>query len=317
MEVAAARQKRKNMERELVKLVRKRDNATAGSTAYQRLNKQVNELKAQLKPQREPVLEEPDDISGYDFRVTRPSRRPQSPEPAPRGRRRVAGTRRTPSIITESMKKYIDSHPRGERGKARNVMSAYRNFGNMEPSEAIARYKQRKSDDARTPLDNAGDFEDELGTDDESDEEPTGGAISAGLQNLLDNVEFQTGYPALTERLRARAGDTGLTRAQEIAQRRAQLVATGMSEQAAVAQEVAERDQIAQLANDSGNVAQAQIQHVMLPEAEASGRLMQQRDVDDAPDSPGGGARYSEPLSQSFGGEGSGSTEQTRPGTQV
>ena len=83
------------------------------------------------------------------------------PEPAPRGRR-VAGTRRTPSIITESMQKYIDSLPRGERTKARNVMSAYRNFGNMEPSEAIARYKQRKSDDARTPLNNAGDFEDEV-----------------------------------------------------------------------------------------------------------------------------------------------------------
>eukprot|EP01043_Picozoa_sp_COSAG02_P067247 COSAG02_NODE_10738_length_1869_cov_7.198870_2_plen_268_part_00 len=267
------------------------------------------------------MTEEPDDISQYSFRVTRPnnqprpSRKPQSPEPA-RGRP-AAGTRRAPPVITESMQNYIDTLPRGERTKATNVMTAYRNFGGMEPSQAIARYKQRKSDDARTPLENAGEFEDELGTDDESDEELTGGAISAGLQNLLDNVEFQTGYPALTERLRARAGDGGLTRAQEIAQRRAQLVATGMSEQAAVAQELAERDQIAQMANDSGNVAQAQIQHVMLPEAEASGRLMQQRDVDDAPDSPGGGARYNEALSQSFGGEGSGSTEQTRPGTQV
>ena len=184
----------------------------------------------------------------------------------------------------------------------------------MEPSDAIARYKQRKSDDARTPLDNAGEFEDEIGTDDESDsEEPTGGALTAGLQNLLDNAEFQSGHPVLTERLRARAGDAGLTRAQEIAQRRAQLVATGMTEEAAAAQELAERDQIARLANDSGNVAQARIQHVMLPQAEASGRIMQQRDVDDAPDSPGGGARYSEPLSQSFCGEGDGSRESTVP----
>ena len=119
MEVALERQRRKNMQRELNKLVRKRDNAAAGSTAYQRLNKQVNELKAQLKPQREPVTEEPDDISGYDFRVTRPSRRPQSPEPAPRGRR-VAGTRRAPAaVITDSMQIYIDSLPRGERAKAR------------------------------------------------------------------------------------------------------------------------------------------------------------------------------------------------------
>ena len=135
----------------------------------------------------------------------RPSRRPQSQEPAPRGRR-VAGTRRTTSIITESMQKYIDSLPRGERGKARNVMSAYRNFGNMEPSEAIARYKQRKSDDARTPLDNAGDFEDELGTDDESDfEEPTGGALTMQMSGLMSNDEFTQSHPELTARLRARA----------------------------------------------------------------------------------------------------------------
>ena len=223
MEVAIERQRRKNMERELNKLIRKRDNAAAGSTTYQRLNKQVNELKAQLKPRREPVLEEPDDISQYDFRVTRPNNQPRPsgrPQPAkPAAGRPAAGTRRAPTVITESMQNYIDSLPRGERAKARNVMTAYRNFGNMNPDDAIARYKQRKADDARTPLDNAGEFEDELGTDDESDsEEPTGGAIGPGLQNLLDNAEFTTGHPVLTERLRARAGDAGLTRAQEIAQ---------------------------------------------------------------------------------------------------
>ena len=48
MEVALERQRRKNMERELAKLMRKRDGAIVGSTAYQLLNKQVNELKAQL-----------------------------------------------------------------------------------------------------------------------------------------------------------------------------------------------------------------------------------------------------------------------------
>ena len=42
----------------------------------------------------------------------------------------------------------------------------------------------------------------------------------------------------------------------EIAQRTAALVATGMTQQAAAAQELAERDQIATLANDSGNVTQ-------------------------------------------------------------
>ena len=71
-----------------------------------------------------------------------------------------------------------------------------------------------------------------------------------------------------------------------------------MPQQAAAAQELAERDHIAALPNDSGNVAQAHIQHVLVPQAEASGRIVQQQDVDDAPDSPGGGARYTEPLSQ-------------------
>ena len=124
MEVALQRQRRKNMERELAKLMRKRDDAVAGSTAYQQLNKQVNELKGQLKPERAPVLEEPDDISQYDFRVTRPNNQPRpsrKPQPAPLRSRPAAGTRRAPTVITDSMQKYIDSLPRGERAKARRV----------------------------------------------------------------------------------------------------------------------------------------------------------------------------------------------------
>lgn len=264
------------------------------------------------------MLEEPDDISQYDFRVVRikkdssPRTPPGQRAPAPKRRPRAAAGR-APRAITPAMQTYIDSLPRGERAKARNVMTAYRNFGNMNPDDAIARYRQRKSDDARTPLDSAGEFEDELGTDDESDSEPTGGALGPGLVNLLESAEFQTGHPALAERLRARAGAAGLTRGQEIAQRRAQLVATGMSGEAAATQEVAERDQIAQMANDSSNLAQARIQHVVLPQAMAEGRIMQQRDADDAPDEPGGGALYTEPLTQPFGGEGDGSSESTVP----
>ena len=159
-------------------------------------------------------------------------------------------------------------------------MTGYRNFGGMQASQAIARYIQRKSDDARTPLNNAGEFEDELGTDDESDSEPSGGALGPGLQNLYENERFQTGHPTLHARLHARSGPTGLSRADEIAQRTAALVATGTTQQAAAAQELAERGQIAALANDSSNVAQAHIQHVLVPQAEASARLMQQRDVD-------------------------------------
>ena len=41
-----------------------------------------------------------------------------------------------------------------------------------------------------------------------SDEDPTGGASSVGLQNGLDNAEFQTGHPVVAERLSARAGNS-------------------------------------------------------------------------------------------------------------
>ena len=234
------------------------------------------------------------------------SRKPQKPAPAPSPRSRpVAGTRRAPAaVITDSMQIYIDSLPRGERGKARNVMSAYRNFGNMEPSEAIARYKQRKSDDARTPLDNAGEFEDELGTDDESDfEEPaTGGALTMQMSGLMSNDEFTQSHPELTARLRARAG--GMSRRDEIAARRAELVAAGNSEEAARAIEAAERERIATAATQQyrrGDVWRGLAkgsQPVANPET--------------PPGSPTGAGR-SEALTRSFGGEGDGSRESTVP----
>ena len=315
MEVAAAKVARRKQERSLEKLVQKRADSVAGSKEYQRLDREVKALRAQLRPQREPVLEEPDDLSQYDFTVVRPARSAAAaPVRAPAPARARGRSSRTPAVITKPMHDFIATLPRGERAQAQRIMTGYRNFGGMEPAQAIARYRQRKADDARTPLNNAGEFEDELGTDDESDSEPSGGALGPGLQNLYENEQFQTGHPTLHARLHARSGPTGLSRADEIAQRTAALVATGMTQQAAAAQELAERDQIAALANDSGNVAQAEIQHVLLPQAEASGRIVQQRDVDDAPDSPGGGARYTEPLSQSSGGEGEGSWEAAQPG---
>ena len=86
-----------------------------------------------------------------------------------------------------------------------------------------------------------------------------------------------------------------------------------LTQEAAGAQELAERNQISQLANDPLNVTQARLEQVLLPEAIAEGRLMQQRDADDAPDEPGGGALYMELLTQPFGGEGDGSSESTVP----
>jgi hypothetical protein len=181
-------------------------------------------------------------------------------------------------------------------------MSAYRNFGNMEPSEAIERYKQRKSDDARTPLDNAGEFEDELGTDDESDfEEPTGGALTMQMSGLMSNDEFTQSHPELTARLRARGG---MSRRDEIAARRAELVAAGNSEEAARAIEAAERERIATAATQQyrrGDVWRGLAkgsQPVANPET--------------PPGSPTG-AGGTEALTQSFGGEGDGSRESTVP----
>ena len=34
----------------------------------------------------------------------------------------------------------------------KNVVTAYRNFGGLEPSDAITRYKQRREDDAHAPV---------------------------------------------------------------------------------------------------------------------------------------------------------------------
>eukprot|EP01043_Picozoa_sp_COSAG02_P011054 COSAG02_NODE_401_length_23083_cov_26.955839_8_plen_94_part_00 len=59
MEVALERQKRKQLQRELAKLVRKRDSAVAGSRAYQQLNQQIKELRQQLKPPDEPAQPQP------------------------------------------------------------------------------------------------------------------------------------------------------------------------------------------------------------------------------------------------------------------
>ena len=143
MEIAAAKQARKKQERELAKLVRDRDKTVAGSKEYQQLNRQIKELREQLKPKREPILEEPDDIDQYDFRVVRPNNQPR-PSRRPPPSRPSTSTRRTPSTITPSMQEYIDSLPRGERGLANNVMTAYRNFGGLEPSQAIVKFKQRK-----------------------------------------------------------------------------------------------------------------------------------------------------------------------------
>ena len=121
------------------------------------------------------------------------------------------------------------------------------------------------------------------------------------MSGLMSNDEFTQSHPELTARLRARAG---MSRRDEIAARRAELVAAGNSEEAARAIEAAERERIATAATQQyrrGDVWRGLAkgsQPVANPET--------------PPGSPTGAGR-SEALTQSFGGEGDGSRESTVP----
>ena len=172
-------------EKELAALIRKRDK-TGNLSEYSSLDKQVKALRAQLVPKREPVLTEPDDISQFDFSVVRPNNQPRRPPPT--SRPVAVSTRRTPTVITSSMQTYIDSLPRGERRKAQNVMTAYRNFAGLDGNAAIARYEQRRESDAQAPVgatefDDSGEEDQELG---EFGSGLDGGAFDAERRALRD-----------------------------------------------------------------------------------------------------------------------------------
>ena len=245
MEVAMAKQTVRKKERELAALIRKRNNTNSMSTIA-KLEKQIKALRTELKPPREPVMEEPDDISQYDFTSVRPKKGDDSPRTPPGRRapprRRRKATARTPRVVTSTMQTYIDSLPRGERAKAKRTMTAYVNFGSMDATDAIKRYKQRRIDDNREGIDNAGDFEDELDTDDESDDDgPSGGALdggalTAGLQVLHDDPEWSAANPQLHGRLIDRMG---MSRGDEISKRTEEIGST---------REKAEREMIANAA---------------------------------------------------------------------
>jgi hypothetical protein len=248
MEVAMAKQTVRKKERELAALIRKRNNTNSMSTIA-KLEKQIKALRTELKPPREPVMEEPDDISQYDFTSVRPKKGDDSPRTPPGRRappRRRKATARTPGVVTATMQSYIDTLPRGERAKAKRTMTAYINFGSMDSTDAIKRYKQRRKDDNREGVDNAGDFEDELDTDDDSDDDgPSGGALQPNMAAILADPQWAQANPALAARLQARDGATGLTRGAEIA---ARIAALGGDANARV-QEAAERNQITAAAN--------------------------------------------------------------------
>ena len=168
-------------EKELAALIRKRDK-TSNLSEYSSLDKQVKALRAQMVPKREPVLTEPDDISQFDFSVVRPNNQPRRPPPT--SRPVAVSTRRTPTVITSSMQTYIDSLPRGERRKAQNVMTAYRNFAGLDGNAAIARYEQRRESDAQAPV-GATEF------DDSGEEDQELGEFGSGLDGGAFDVERQ------------------------------------------------------------------------------------------------------------------------------
>lgn len=84
MEVAIAKQTVRKKERELAALIRKRNNTNSLSTIA-KLEKQIKALRTELKPPREPVMDEPDDISQYDFTSVRPKKGDDSPRTPQRG----------------------------------------------------------------------------------------------------------------------------------------------------------------------------------------------------------------------------------------
>ena len=336
MEVAMAKQTMRRKERELAALIRKRNNTNSLSTIA-KLEKQIKALRTELKPPREPVMEEPDDISQYDFTSVRPKKGDDSPRTPPGRRapprRRRKATARTPRVVTSTMQTYIDSLPRGERAKAKRTMTAYVNFGSMDATEAIQRYKQRRIDDNREGIDNAGDFEDELDTDDESDDDgPSGGALTAGLQVLIDDPEWSAANPQLHGRLIDRMG---MSRGDEISKRTEEIGST---------REKAEREMIANAA-----AAAARSRHIAAstafknlsftdPSRDSLGIFgspgtpasVASVDTPGTPGTPAGNSPFAETqsgsgkrhgthtiineaLSQSFGGEGDGSRESTVP----
>jgi hypothetical protein len=209
-------------------------------------------------------------------------------------------------------------------------MTAYINFGSMDATEAIKRYKQRRKDDNREGVDNAGDFEDELDTDDESDDDgPSGGALTAGLQVLIDDPEWSAANPQLHGRLIDRMG---MSRGDEISKRTEEIGST---------REKAEREMIATAAAAAERsrhiAASTAFKHLAFTDPSrdsfgifgSPGTPASVASVD-TPGTPAGNSPFAETqsgsgkrhvthtiineaLSQSFGGEGDGSRESTVP----
>ena len=164
-----------------------------------KLSAEIRALRAKL---REPIQSEPDDISAFDFTSVRPTPTPPTDDPPP-----VPGTvddAEAPATVpppddtddpfvnpftgvpgtgfdgtaapapkpafNQRIYAYIESLPRGEQKKATNALRQYvYGPGNMQPDDALQRYKERRVRDAQAPVGST-EFDDLAASDSDAEE---------------------------------------------------------------------------------------------------------------------------------------------------
>jgi|TARA_B110000977_G_scaffold26230_1_gene32581 hypothetical protein len=205
-------------------LIRKRD-ATQNLTKYNELNRQIKALRVEMKPQ--PVQTEPDDISGFDFSSVRPkSKRPVLTEPDDISAYDFSSVRpkkpvRPVSKPNAAMRDYIDSLPRGSKKRATDAFRVYMSGPERYTADqALSAYKLMLSRDGQvvgdTAFDDSGDEDQDIGEFEPGGGGLDGGALTAGLQVLIDDREWSAANPQLYERLIDRMG---MARGDEISKR--------------------------------------------------------------------------------------------------
>ena len=165
------------------------------------------------------MTEEPDDISEYDFTSVRPKPPVRSTGRTPVPRQQ---SRRTPTLFTKAIRDYIDSLPRGEKQYAENTIRLYMTGpAQLDAAEALERFMERRGRDAQAPVgatefDDSGDEDQDIGEFEPSGGGLNGGALSDGLQVLIDDADWSAANPQLYGRLIDRMG---MSRTDEISKR--------------------------------------------------------------------------------------------------
>jgi hypothetical protein len=209
-------------QKQLNALIRKRD-STQNLTKYNEINRQIKALRADMGPQ--PVLTEPDDISEFNFTSVRPKPPVRSmgrtPMPQPSSVRRQKSAR-TPTLFTKAIRDYIDSLPRGEKQYAENTIRQYMTGpAKLDAVDALQYFMERRGRNARAPVgdtefDDSGDEDQDIGEFEPGGGGLDGGALTAGLQVLIDDREWSDANPQLYERLIDRMS---MSRGDEISKR--------------------------------------------------------------------------------------------------